>query len=224
MSEKCHVHNCNHPVIAKGLCQTHYKRLQRHGDIEQARPVDWGSREKHTAYKTWCGLRRYHLLDVSEEWRSDFWKFANDVGEKPTKSRAHRPDKTKAWSKENFYWKSSRESSEDRKEYAREWHKKSRAADPDYYANADLKKLYGVTLDWYNQKLKEQDGVCAICKEPETAVIRGKTISMAVDHCHNTGAARGLLCTKCNQGLGMFRDKIDILESAVRYLKGSAAA
>lgn len=223
MPEKCHVHNCNHPVIAKGLCQTHYKRFQRHGDVEQTRPSDWGAREKHPAYKTWCNLRRYHLQNMQDDWKEDFWKFASDVGDKPAKSKSHRPDKTKPWTKENFYWKENRESSEDRKEYMRNWIKKARSANPDYYVDADLRKNYGVTLDWYNQKFKEQDGVCAICKEPETAVIRGKSISLAVDHCHNTGAARGLLCTKCNQGLGLFRDKIDTLESAVRYLKGSAA-
>ena len=105
----------------------------------------------------------------------------------------------------------------------REWHKKARASNKDYYFDKELQKLYGVNLDWYNQKFKEQNGVCAICEEPETAVIRGKTISMAVDHCHNTGNARGLLCTKCNRGLVMFRDKIDILESAVRYLRRSEA-
>ena len=105
----------------------------------------------------------------------------------------------------------------------RQWHKKARAANPEYYADKDLKKLYGVTLDWYNQKIEDQNGVCAICKEPETTVIRGKTISLSVDHCHKTGNARGLLCKSCNQALGLFRDKIDTLESAVRYLRRSEA-
>ena len=223
MPEKCHVHNCTHQVVAKGLCQTHYKRFQRHGDVEQTRPKDWGDRDKHPAYRSWCGLKRYHLLDMQEDWKQDFWKFVSDVGEKPETGRAFRPDSSRPWGADNFYWKERRECSEDRKEYMRNWMKKARAANPDYYADSDLRKLYGVTLDWYKQKFKEQNGVCAICEEPETAVIRGRTISMAVDHCHNTGSARGLLCTKCNQGLGLFRDKIDTLESAVRYLKGSAA-
>jgi hypothetical protein len=223
MPEKCLVHNCNHPVVARNLCQTHYKRFQRHGDVEQTRPLDWGSRENHPAYGAWCNLRRYHADELPNAWKKDFWSFVSDIPEKPERAQAFRPDKSLLWGKENFYWKETRKGSADRREYMREWYKKTRLANKDYYVDADLKKLYGVTLDWYNQKLEEQDGVCAICKEPETAVIRGKTISMAVDHCHNTGVARGLLCTKCNQGLGMFRDKIDILESAVRYLKGSAA-
>lgn len=222
MPEKCHVHNCTHPVVAKCLCQTHYKRFQRHGDVEQTRPKDWGDRDKHPAYRSWCGLKRYHLLDMQEDWKQDFWKFVSDVGEKPETGRAFRPDSSRPWGADNFYWKERRATTEDRKEYMREWHKKARIANKDYYFDKDLQKLYGVTLDWYNKKLKEQDGVCAICKEPETAVIHGKSISLAVDHCHNTGSARGLLCTKCNRGLGMFRDKIDTIESAVRYLRRSS--
>jgi hypothetical protein len=221
MPEKCHVHNCTQPVVAKGLCQTHYKRLQRHGDVEPTRPKDWGSREKHPAYGAWCNLRRYHADFLPDSWKNDFWAFVSDIPEKPERAQAFRPDKLKIWGRDNFYWKERREGPENRREYMQQWYQKSRAANPDYYADKDLQKLYGVTLDWYNQKFKEQNGVCAICQEPETAVIRGRTISMAVDHCHNTGSARGLLCTKCNQGLGMFRDKIDILESAVRYLRRS---
>lgn len=219
MPEKCHVHNCNHPVIAKGLCQTHYKRFQRHGDTEQGRPEDWGDRENHPSYKAWCGLRRHHLLDMQEDWKVDFWKFVSDTGEKPERSRAHRQEKTKPWSKDNFYWKEQRVTPDGTKEYMREWHRQARAANPEYYADLDLRKLYGVTLEWYNDRLEEQNGTCAICKEPETTKIRGKTISLSVDHCHNTGTARGLLCTSCNRGLGMFRDKVDYLKSAIEYLE-----
>ena len=223
MPEKCHVHGCAQPVVAKGLCQTHYKRFQRHGDVEPTRPKDWGLREKHPAYSAWGNLRRYHGLNIPESWKNDFWAFVADIPEKPEKSQAFRSDPSKPWSKENFYWKERREGPKDRREYMQQWRSKARAANPEYYADYDLRKNYGVTLDWYNKKFKEQNGVCAFCKEPETAVIRGKTISMAVDHCHNTGNARGLLCTKCNQALGLFRDKIDTLESAVRYLRRSEA-
>lgn len=223
MPEKCHTHNCDQPAIARGLCQAHYKRFQRHGNVKQTRPVDWGSREKHSAYKTWCGLRRYHRLDVDARWLENFWHFVEDVGDKPSAARAHRPDSSKPWSKENFYWKDRREGPADRREYMRVWRAKARAASPDYYANSDLKKLYGVTLDWYMQKMQEQGGVCAICGEAEKTVIRGREISLSVDHCHTTGTARGLLCTPCNRGLGLFKDKIDHLESAVRYLRRSQA-
>jgi hypothetical protein len=192
---------------------------QRHGVIGDTRPDDWGKREKHSAYTAWCGLRRNHRQDISQEWVEDFWKFAEDVGEKPKNSKAFRPDSSKQWGKDNFYWKEHGSSTHRTKEYAREWHKHARAKNPEYYRNKDLQKQYGVTLEWYQAVLAKQNGVCAICKEPEKAFIRGKLISMPVDHCHETGKARGLLCTKCNRGLGLFSDKIDVLKSAIKYLQ-----
>jgi hypothetical protein len=50
----------------------------------------------------------------------------------------------------------------------------------------------------YSAMLAEQDGLCAICHRPETAVRHGKAMLLAVDHDHTTGAVRGLLCHNCN--------------------------
>ena len=222
MPEKCHVINCTQPAIAKGLCRKHYMRVQRHGEVDETRPNDWGTRNKHPAYKTWCNLCRYHRLDMQESWREDFWAFVKDVPEKPAKAISTRPDPSKPWGADNFYWKESRSSSEDRRQYMREWQRKSRAANPDYYLDAKLQKKYGITLEWYREQLSKQNNVCAICKQPETAVIRGKVISMPVDHCHTTGKARGLICTTCNRGLGLFRDNIDIMKSAIQYLNSTS--
>lgn len=219
MPEKCHVHNCTAPVVAKGLCNKHYMRMQRHESVEQTRPDDWGQREKHPVYRAWCNLKRHHLQNMQEDWKEDFWKFVKDIPEKPESSQACRADSTKPWSKNNFYWKEKRGSSESYKEYKREWHKQARTANPEYYMDQDLRRNYGVTLEWYRETLEKQNGVCAICKEPETTVIRNKVISMPVDHDHVTGSPRGLLCTKCNRGLGLFRDKIDVLNSAISYLQ-----
>ena len=90
----------------------------------------------------------------------------------------------------------------------RKWHKKARDANPEYYFDIYLRKRYKVTIDWYREQFSKQNGVCAICNQPETTVIHGKVISMPVDHDHQNGKARGLLCTKCNRGLGLFRDDI----------------
>ena len=219
MPEKCRVHNCTEQTIAKGLCRKHYMQVQRHGEVVNTRPKDWGQREKHSAYKAWCGLRRNHFKDLCRDWADDFWKFAEDVGDKPINSKAFRSDKSKAWSKDNFYWKEVEKSSEDCKEYMKEWHRKARAANPEYYLNQDLQRKYGVTLEWYRTTLAKQNDVCAICEQPETTKIRGKAIAMAVDHCHTTGKARGLLCTQCNRALGLFRDSPVNLQAAIGYLE-----
>lgn len=81
-----------------------------------------------------------------------------------------------------------------------------------------LQSKYGITLDNYQQMLIEQNNSCRICG---TLTADKSNISrrFAVDHCHTTGKVRGLLCIKCNAGIGMFNDNLDILISAVSYLQ-----
>ena len=89
--------------------------------------------------------------------------------------------------------------------------------------NSKLKMLFGITLEDYDRMLAEQNGVCAICEQPERAVHRknGKVKQLAIDHCHESGAVRGLLCSLCNTALGLFQDDSDLLAKAMRYLAHS---
>lgn len=222
MPQKCHVIGCDHPVVANGLCRKHYMRVKRHGEVDETRPSDWGQREKHPAYSAWCNLRRSHRLSIPESWRDDFWTFVKDVPEKPQNAMAARCDANQDWSKSNFYWKETRACSLDRKEYMREWQRKSRAANREYYLDSGLRKRYGITLQWYKEQFAKQGGKCAICKQPETVVIKGKLIMMPIDHCHKTGKVRGLLCTKCNRALGLFGDDVEVLTSALEYISSSS--
>lgn len=89
--------------------------------------------------------------------------------------------------------------------------KKCWAKNKDRY-NLD-RKLGGPSL--YQQMFKKQRGRCAICRKPETSQ-RYKTLT--VDHCHSTGKIRGLLCSNCNRGLGLFREKVRVLRRAANYL------
>ena len=73
-------------------------------------------------------------------------------------------------------------------------------------------RKYDITADEYDEMLGCQDGGCKIC---------GKSferVKLAVDHDHNTGKVRGILCENCNRGLGMFKDDPELLKSAVQYL------
>lgn len=80
---------------------------------------------------------------------------------------------------------------------------------------------YGLTLDGYLSMAEEQGNVCLICKNPETAPnsLSGKVKDLAVDHCHSTNKIRGLLCSNCNRGLGLFCDDPSLLQSAINYLR-----
>jgi hypothetical protein len=86
---------------------------------------------------------------------------------------------------------------------------------------AQLKSSHNTTLEYYCQLLQEQEGVCAICKQPNNHIRRssGTPCDLHVDHDHITGKIRGLLCGKCNMGLGLFMDSTYLLEKAVAYLK-----
>lgn len=79
--------------------------------------------------------------------------------------------------------------------------------------NRRLLRKYGITQDGYEQLLASQGGVCVICKSPPS----GDRL-MPVDHDHDTGAIRGILCHPCNIGLGMFRDNPETLAAAIEYL------
>lgn len=82
-----------------------------------------------------------------------------------------------------------------------------------HYRRENLKKRYGITLQEYDNMLAAQDGVCAICgKECR------KNMFLSVDHDHETGAIRGLLCDDCNNGLGKFFDDVSLLQKAIDYL------
>lgn len=87
----------------------------------------------------------------------------------------------------------------------------------------DCKRLarYNITSKQYAQMVAGQNGVCGICGNPETAIIKNTLRQLSVDHCHETDQIRGLLCTKCNRALGMFEDSIDILASAISYLRNA---
>lgn len=75
---------------------------------------------------------------------------------------------------------------------------------------------HGLTLEQYEAMLAAQAGVCAICKCEQTTKRRYR---LSIDHCHETGVARGLLCELCNQGIGCLRDDPKILETALEYLR-----
>lgn len=78
-----------------------------------------------------------------------------------------------------------------------------------------LRREYGITQEDYYDILEEQDGVCFICKGPPAW---GKS-KFCVDHDHDTGEVRGLLCNPCNSAIGYFGDDITRLKNAIEYLE-----
>jgi hypothetical protein len=89
-----------------------------------------------------------------------------------------------------------------------------RARNPDQVRSSNLKKLYGITLDQFNDLFRAQGEQCAICKATSST---GK--NWHVDHCHEAGRIRGILCHSCNLMIGHASDDVERLLAAVEYLK-----
>jgi Recombination endonuclease VII len=202
---------CGEPAVIRDMCQVHYDAMRRHGHFDSLRPADWGQRDKHPLYERWKSMFRQG--GRSERWMN-FWNFVEDVGEGPPDYRLHRLRGEEPWGPNNFEWlpvEARRGSSdrEGRNAYMREWHRRNPGRSRSYA----MKRQRGITIDQYAQMLESQGGRCAICNEEDP------NFRLCIDHDHATGANRGLLCTKCNRGLGLFCDSVDLLMKAALYLE-----
>jgi hypothetical protein len=83
------------------------------------------------------------------------------------------------------------------------------------WKNAGIKNM---TYELYLKMVSQQNDCCAICSDHRDTMKR----NLDVDHDHITGKVRGLLCSKCNTGIGKLKESIDILEKAINYLKKHA--
>lgn len=119
---------------------------------------------------------------------------------------------TKKWKEEN---------KEKASQAGKEWAKQNPDKIKTYQRTSNLRKNFGLEIHEYEQMLKAQGGVCAICEQPETFIHKatGKPARLAVDHCHVKGSVRKLLCKSCNNGLGLFKDNPELLKKAADYLR-----
>lgn len=92
--------------------------------------------------------------------------------------------------------------------------KRHRDANPERHKDYGRKANYGLLAGEYNRMLAAQNGKCAICKNAEA----GGKGTFHVDHCHDEGHIRGLLCHCCNLGIGYLKHSKPVLEAAIVYL------
>lgn len=83
-----------------------------------------------------------------------------------------------------------------------------------------IKRAYGIDEEDFQAMYISQNGKCAICNEDIAlrSKIETKYHSACVDHCHETGKVRDLLCSDCNRGLGFFKDDVNIINNVLKYL------
>ena len=93
-----------------------------------------------------------------------------------------------------------------------------RKKNPEKIRDTKLKQAYGVGINYFNAKLKEQGGVFAGCGRNYRIKWRGKEVEMPLDHNHETKVPRGVLCIKCNRGLGLLEENTQTMLNLIDYL------
>lgn len=105
-----------------------------------------------------------------------------------------------------------------RQKYARDKHTKYGTAKKRQGKNSKLLLNFGINLDQFESMLAKQGHCCAICNAKFSEMFKREG-GAQVDHDHETGAVRGLLCGCCNRAIGQFKDNIETLRSAAQYLE-----
>lgn len=218
----CSIVDCGKPVKGLGLCNNHYHRWKKYGRTEKL--PKRVTRRDHPLYILWWDRKRGNAL--SPEWL-DFDTFVRDIGEKPGPNFLLMRKFEGPFSPENFQWIEhlKRKEGESNKDWwARKW-KARMAANPGIERKRMYARKYGMTVEQYENMFKEQNGKCAICEEEETSFCgrSGSRKTLCVDHCHQTGKVRGLLCIRCNTALGKIEQAPHILRLMWDYLHKHAA-
>lgn len=86
---------------------------------------------------------------------------------------------------------------------------------PEKITEYNLKRLYGITIEYWDQMFQEQHGCCAICGKHQSELKK----RFDTDHSHKSGKVRQLLCHQCNSIIGYSKESIEILESVIDYLR-----
>ena len=169
---------------------------------------DCKKKRKNQSQANWRNANRSRLRQLHAEWRGrnrdrinesrreDYWANPEQSRERSRQSvSAHRKNSPEAWAATQ-----------------------ARHFTPSNKRRHNLRRNYNMTPEDYDLMLERQNGCCKICgtSDPQTRSKR-----FCIDHCHSTGAVRGLLCNSCNLGLGAFKDDAGNLEKAIAYLDAS---
>ena len=113
----------------------------------------------------------------------------------------------------------------ERKNRERNLAQKRKSSNKQYLVNLRPKRIqtmYGITVEDYDALYDGQGGACAICHRPETTTGKnGVARILSVDHDHESGVVRGLLCSHCNIAIGLLDDDADLIHLAAAYLESS---
>jgi hypothetical protein len=175
---------------------------------EQTKPI--GEFGKHSSAKDGY---RYQCKSCNNAYDQKLYNKDIEKSRARSRKKARKP-----YSQKNYeYNKIWVENNPDKVKANKERFVESRDYD-EYKKRSHLRYNYDMTLEEYNEMFQSQNGRCAICKTDKP--LGPKNVKFfSIDHCHTTGFVRGLLCSKCNHGLGQFNDNVDLLKEAIAYLE-----
>lgn len=224
----CKVEGCDRPVKVKkeSLCGLHYARFRRHGD-----PLAWKRPKRQVCSVDECDHRAAAKGLCDMHYRRVRRYGTTDKPERPTVCVLDYCDRpVQGYGLCDMHYRRYKSGTDGEKRcrfcgevidptlhrrrvYCSEECRKKEVSVLQQLQNRELQlKRYGLTVESFDALLASQGGVCAICAGPATG--RG----WHVDHCHDTGRVRGVLCHQCNVGLGHFHDDPVRLRAAVKYL------
>jgi len=221
----CEVPGCELPIYAKRICRAHYARQLRTGSVHSKNPPGWGTIQKHPLHSQWVSLlaKAREGVPIHPAWDDNIVQFTKDVGLPPSPDHRLWPrDRDRPLAPDNFEWVKKLLTylpGETHREYQARSFQERKARDPDGVRRAALKTRFGVTPEQFDEIWEKQGRACAICREDESVIRKGKKSRAALDHDWLTHTIRGILCTRCNRGIGFLQHDIARLEGAIVYLK-----
>lgn len=222
----CIIEGCTKMAHGRGMCHMHLRRERVLGSTADPRIGKPKPLPEYDLYPQWADfLRLQNPRPVVPEWKANFHVFLAAVGDRPSKQhRLYRLDKRLPMGPGNFEWRDTltpKLPGETKQEYNKRASRAHKELYPEDRKEHQLQRAFGkgFTLERYNMMAEAQDNKCAICRQPETVVKYGKVQMLCVDHSHAHTTIRKLLCQACNQGLGNFRDRPDVLRAAAAYLE-----
>lgn len=209
MTTSCAVQGClNAGDLIRGWCKTHHSRWLKYGDVRADIPIA----RKQTRGLIACtidGCDRPHLARGWCATHYQRWRTTGDPGKAELLRRPGDPAATEKQCRKCGAVKPVDEFRNDKR--TRDGRTSScRPCIDAVQTIGRLKRLYGLTAEMYGQMFAEQAGKCPICHERRLLV---------VDHCHQSGKVRALLCDRCNRLLGVASEDVSLLHSAIRFLQ-----